>query len=163
MYTYFSVDSTIEETRKNFRDLCLKLHPDKGGNHDLFIAMKAEYEKVIGILSAFEAGKANRENRKTNFSSESERALSEKIESLLNIPEIIVEICGSWLWISGKSFEKRELLKAEGCKFAPSKKLWFWAFDSGNYKRGRYSMDKIRSKFGSERIESQAKERTQIA
>ncbi len=160
---YFTPDLTIEEARKQFRELCLKLHPDKGGNQADFVAMKDEYDKMVGMLSAFEAGSASRENRKARYTTESEIELRKKIEELLNIPEIVIEICGSWLWISGNTFAHHERIKAAGCKFSGAKKCWYFAVDMAQGKcRGRYSMAKIRAKFGSMTIESEAAPQAQL-
>jgi hypothetical protein len=161
---YFADGLTIEECRKQFRELCLQLHPDKGGKHEDFIAMKNEYDIAIKLLAALEAGNANRENRKTRFTFESEKALREKIEELLNIPAITIEICGSWLWISGNTFPVHDRIKAAGCKFSGAKKLWYFAVDMAQGRvRGRYSMAKIRNKFGSMTIESEAEPQYQLA
>jgi hypothetical protein len=163
-YKYFSADQTIEQARSEFRKLCLELHPDKGGNEEEFKSMKNEYDGIIKILSAFEAGNANRENRRARYTYEMEQELAEKIESMLNIPGIIIEICGSWLWIAGNTFPVHELIKAQGCKFSGKKKLWYWSADMGAGKvRGRYTMEKIRNKFGSEIIESETEGRKALA
>lgn len=161
---YFSPEMGIEELRKNFRKLCLELHPDKGGNAEEFKAMKNEYDYFCSLQAAGEAGKANAENRSARFTAETEKELREALERFLSIPGIIVEICGSWLWISGNTFPVHEQIKALGAKFSGQKKMWYWAATMREGKvRGRYDMNKIRSKFGSETIESTAKETLQIA
>jgi hypothetical protein len=164
MSKYFSLDMTIEEIRKHFRVLCLKLHPDKGGDAEEFKAMKSEYDRICGILAAGEAGRANKENREARFTAETEKELREAIERFLSIPGIILEICGSWLWITGNTFPVRERIYLYGAKYSKTKKCWYWAADMGKGKvRGIYSMDKIRNKFGSTVIESEAEERKELA
>jgi hypothetical protein len=57
-----------------------------------------------------------------------------------------------------------EQIKAVGCKFSGKKKLWYFSATMQEGKvRGRYTMDKIRSKFGSVVIESEAEEKKAIA
>lgn len=161
---YFSPEMNIEELRKNFRQLCLELHPDKGGDEEQFKAMKNEYDYFCRLQAAGEAGKATAENRAARFTAETEKELREALERFLNIHGIVVEICGSWLWISGNTFPVHEQIKAAGAKFSGQKKMWYWSATMRDGKvRGRYDMKKIRSKFGSEAIESTAAEVKLIA
>ncbi len=46
-YKYFKDCNTIEEVKKAFKPLAMKLHPDKGGKQEEFIAMKQEYDRII--------------------------------------------------------------------------------------------------------------------
>jgi SNF2 family DNA or RNA helicase len=45
--TYFRSDMTRAVVRKEFRRLSLLLHPDKGGDEEMFKAMREEYGRVI--------------------------------------------------------------------------------------------------------------------
>ncbi len=57
---YFSnIPATVEELKKQFRALCIKLHPDKGGNAEEFKAMLNEYETILKGFGAY--NKAERE------------------------------------------------------------------------------------------------------
>lgn len=154
----------IESMRAEYRRLCLAMHPDKGGSHEAFVEMKNEYDEIIGRLAAHEAGTANAEKRAPRYTRESEKEFCAAIERFLNIPGIVVEICGSWLWISGNTFPVHEQIKNAGAKFSGNKKMWYWAATMAQGKvHGHYSMNKIRSRFGSERIESTAEEMAKIA
>jgi curved DNA-binding protein CbpA len=161
---YFSQEMTIEEIRKNFHHFCLQLHPDKGGDPEAFKAMKNEYDYFSGLLAATEGGRATAENRSARYTAETERVLREAIERFMNIPGIMIEICGFWLWISRDTFPVHEQIKTVGAKFSGHKKMWYWAATMKAGKvRGIYNMNKIRAKFGSERIESDAREQVLIA
>lgn len=154
---YFTEIGSIEELRSMFRAYCLELHPDKGGDPEAFLAMKAEYDVAIRMAAATEAGTANAENREARFSYEGERAVAEALERFLNIPGIIVEICGSWLWIAGNTFPVHERIKAEGAKYSKGKGKWYYSPYMGRGKRrGRYSMAQIRRRFGSIVVDSEA-------
>jgi len=39
--------SSMEELKKNYRELARKYHPDKGGSHSDFIDIKNEYDSLI--------------------------------------------------------------------------------------------------------------------
>ena len=34
------------------------------------------------------------------------------IEQLLNYPDMLIEVCGSWIWVSGNTKEHKDILKA---------------------------------------------------
>jgi curved DNA-binding protein CbpA len=164
MKTYFYQNQTIEELRAAFRKYCVKLHPDKGGAHEEFCAMKAQYEKIVKNCAAGEAGRANSENRSARYKWETEKELAEMIEKMLKIYGVEIEICGSWLWIGGNTYPVHEQLKALGAKFSGAKKLWYWSATMGEGKmRGRYSMGKIRTKYGSVVLENNAEKTEQLA
>jgi hypothetical protein len=158
---YFNDYSNIAELRKLFRQYCLELHPDKeGGNHEAFIEMKAEYEKVLHFAASNEAGRACAENREPAFNFESESELAAMVEKLMKVQGIIIEICGSWLWVSGNTFPVHEQLKEFGLKYSRNKKRWYFSpYMTGGKRKGRYTMNKIRETFGSTVIESEVDEK----
>ena len=73
------------------------------------------------------------------------------IAALLKLDGLEIELCGRWLWIGGNTREHKEALKAAGCRWSSTKKLWSWHFaEDGVYHRGKSkSMAEIRSKYGS--------------
>ena len=162
---YFVDCKTIEELRAEFKVLCMKLHPDKvGGDSSLFVEMKNEYDNLLHLFSASEAGRANGLGQQARYTYESESELAKKIEELMNVVDITIEICGSWLWVGGNTYPVKDRIKAMGCKFSGTKKLWYWSSSIvEGKKRGIYTMDKIRNKFGSELLESTGKKQYQLA
>jgi len=154
---YFNEITTIIEMRAQFRQWCLKLHPDKGGDPEEFKAMKDEYDSIIKRMSLNEALSAKSENRRTAYTYEREKQVMNAIERFMRIPGIIVELCGSWLWLSGNTFPVHDRIKAEGAKFSSSKKKWYYSpyMSERKPKKSMYSMQKIREKFGSEIFENE--------
>ena len=63
-------------------------------------------------------------------------------------------VCGSWLWISGNTFQVKELLKSIGCKFAPNKKMWFYS-DTKSSGRGNMDIETIKATYGQKEIKKQ--------
>ena len=77
--------------------------------------------------------------------------MDEVIEKLKDIKDLDLEICGSWLWVSGKTKDNKDLLKSLGLFYAPKKQQWY--FRPAGYKSRRHkpvSMDRIRDTYGSE-------------
>ena len=44
--SYFAGCTTKEQLKKRHRELCMKYHPDRGGNAEVFKKMQAEYESI---------------------------------------------------------------------------------------------------------------------
>lgn len=155
--TYFVHTGDMQELRKEYHSHCLKMHPDKGGEHRAFVEMQNEYEQLFARLAAGEAGRANESGKRARFTTEGERAIMEMIDRLMAVPGIVIEICGTWLWVGGNTFPVHERIKGFGFKFSRQKRRWYWSPYLGEKRRrGRYSMDKIRARYGSEVIESEA-------
>ena len=79
------------------------------------------------------------------------------IDKIINF-DIDIEICGSWIWVSGNTFNCKDKLKEIGFKWAKAKKKWYW--QQGEYTRKSkktFSMDEIREMHGSETVKNSSK------
>ncbi len=139
--TYFQNIHDLETLKKTYRKLAMENHPDRGGDTETMKAINAEYE------AAFNAIKNGGETETTETASEFIRV----INILMKLQGIIIEQCGSWLWITGDTKSVKEELKAAGCRWASKKKMWYWHSSSDAPKPRRRSapMEEIRSKYGS--------------
>jgi hypothetical protein len=161
---YFLEQKTIEDLRTDFHRLCITMHPDKGGNHADFIEMKKEYDSLIE-RSVYLSNRSDiNENKEPRHSAIHEKEISDMLEKIFSVPGITIELCGSWIWISGNTFAVKSQLFALGFRFSGTKKKWYFSpYMSTERKRGVYSMKKIYQKFGREVVESDAKAQLQIA
>jgi hypothetical protein len=143
---FFADCKTKEEARKLFLTLCLRLHPDKGGEHSRFIRMMDEYKYVQHKLP-------NEADRKTTQAEEIQ--LSTMIEKLCKLKGLDLELCGCWLWITGETYNNKEKLKDYGFKYSKKKKSWYYfnGIEKNVKRRGRRSLEEIRNKFGSVKID----------
>ena len=139
-----SGEVTPEIVKKAYRLACSKYHPDRNaGGLEMMKSVNVAYDVLkdhTGIL----------EHAASGFGDELMVVINALSETTLDL-----ELCGSWLWISGDTKAFKENLKALGCKWAPSKKLWY--FRPADYKssgRGRFDMSKIREMHGSEKVRS---------
>ena len=76
----------------------------------------------------------------------------ELINKLLHFPDIEVELCGSWIWVSGETKAVKDDLKALGFKWSRNKAAWYFHRDP-YHKRSKKSMtlDEIRNMYGSKK------------
>lgn len=146
---FFDVDAikTLDELKKQYSKLAKLYHPDAGGTHEQFIAMKDEYEKLIKkILSG---SKLSDEQIKNEF--EIDENLRAIVDAVINLPLIEIEIIGKWIWISGNTYPLRAELKSAGFSFAPKKKMWFYA-GSKSSGRGNMDIEEIRNVYSTKKV-----------
>ncbi|MGJ0455498.1 hypothetical protein NG782_02170 [Aliarcobacter cryaerophilus] len=134
----------INEAKKIYKQLAKKLHPDVGGSDELFKMLNSIYTNILenGIYFSNEF----------KFDLEIEKIISQ----ILHYENIIIEVVGSWIWLSGETKEKREKLKELGFKWASKKKMWFYGEMKGRNPNEK-SMEDIKSKYGCETVKTKEK------
>lgn len=173
MTKYFNNVETLEELRRQYRDLLKKFHPDnKDGSTKATQEINAEYDKLFNVLKNRHESKAtdNKENNaKTDFSNmkydfSEDAKLREMLNKIIHFDGITIEIIGNWLWINGNTYQYRKELKDLGFKFAGQKKSWYWhseAFRKRSHKK--LSMEDIRNYYGSTEVETDGTKRLKQA
>lgn len=146
--TYFKNIRTLEELRKEYKRLVKENHPDNGGSEDAIKIINVEYEISFHILEKTDTDSSNKYNMKED------EMLRAVINAIINL-NIEIEICGSWVWVSGNTYSCKDDLKSNGFHWASKKKMWFWHDPEAQVKsNGKTSMNDIRTKYGSEVIKS---------
>lgn len=147
---YFTNCKTLEELKKAYRIAAMANHPDRGGDPEIMKQINTEYDIMFDRLKNIHNAKAEPEQQTT----ETPEEFRDIVMKLIILQGIEIELCGSWIWISGKTYENREALKACGCRFSHNKKMWYWRHeeDSSAYHGKPISMDDIREKYGSDKI-----------
>ena len=145
---YFTNCTTLDELKKEYRKLAMIHHPDHGGNPEIMKAINSEYKRTFETLKNQHNSTAE-DFRKTT---EAPEEFINIINTLIKFPGIIVELCGSWLWISGDTLPIKDQLKAAGCRWSSSKKMWYWHHPEEGARRtkGKSTMTDIRNKYGSQ-------------
>lgn len=142
---WFKNIKTKQELRVKYRELCKQYHPDVNHNTDgtEMKEINAEYDDLIKVLPSEKTSEST-----TNNAPDIYRVIIEKI---ISIPDIQIEIIGSWLWVTGKTYEYREIFKSFGMRYSKAKKAWYYNGWNAEYHRGHHkNLDEIREKYGSE-------------
>ncbi len=146
MTRYFANIQSLEELRKEYKRLVKLNHPDNGGSDELIKTINVEYEFTFKMLE-----KSDTANSK-KYNMEADEQIRYIINIIINL-DINIEICGSWIWVSGNTYSCKDELKSNGFHWASKKKMWYW-HDPQEQTRsnGKTTMDDIRSKYGSETV-----------
>lgn len=144
MKNYFEKCSSLEEVKKRYKALALEFHPDRGGDKSIMQEINSQYER-IKRNPAFKFSDQNEESQKDYIE------FPDIIQHIISMKEIVIELCGNWIWLSGNTYRYKSQLKEFGFLFAHEKKLWYWRpndYKSANQKPR--SMEYIRKKYGSD-------------
>lgn len=142
---FFESCKTLQELKKEYKRLAMLFHPDRGGD----VATMQEINRLYAEL--FEGMRHNGGAAATGETSETAEAFIKIIDSIIGNANITIELCGSWIWLTGTTFPIKDKLKELGFRWHGKKKSWYWTADG--FKKRRFkslSMDEIRMKYGSE-------------
>ncbi len=160
MNKYFKDVSTLEELRKQYKNLLKKYHPDNGGSEEATKEINTEYERLFKILKDKHESRRKQTNdneseySKNMYDWENDKAIREVLEKIINFDGIDIEIIGAWIWTSGNTYKYRKQLKELNFKFASKKKAWYFhteAFRKTSHKN--LSMDDIRNYYGTTKVQ----------
>lgn len=169
--TYFKNVESLEELRKQYKELLKRFHPDNpNGSTEATQAINAEYESLFNILknrhenraTTDSEDKASYNNMKYDYTEDIR--LREVIQNIITLDNINIEIVGCWIWVDGDTYEHKDTLKALGFKWAREKKKWYFhteAFRKKSHKS--LSMDDIRNLYGSTEVKTDEKKRLKMA
>lgn len=145
---YFTTCHDLDSLKAQYRRLAMKHHPDRGGDLETMKAINAEHDQLFEILKKQHNESADEYHQTTETAEE----FREVLNALLKLDGLTVELCGSWLWISGNTKANKEALKAAGCRWSQNKSMWYWRHpeDRKHYRKSNASMSDIRRKYGSQ-------------
>jgi len=141
------MDNNVDDEviKQSYRRAAQKYHPDRNpAGLQMMQMVNLAYES----LRDFEKGC----NSETGV--DYGESLNKALNSIINLG-LDIEVCGAWVWISGDTKPHREILKANGFRWAPKKLCWYFRPDDyKSFNRGTWSLDKIRETYGSNKASS---------
>lgn len=157
MFTYFKADhlTTIEDAKRQYRRLAVKLHPDMGGSEDAMKQLNAEWDYLrkhnYNIHETKDGGTYT--DWQQDVPDDVTERFAEIIDRLIHMEGVLIEVCGSFLWVSGSTYDHKDEIKAMGFKWAHKKRMWFLAPKDWKKKgRRELTMDEIRGTYGSQKV-----------
>jgi len=135
-------EANPETIKLAYKRAAQKYHPDRNpsGEHMMKL-INVAYELVKNFEGKVEENK--------DFGDAINNALNAIFDFGLTI-----EVCGSWVWVTGNTKPHKDELKAAGFFWSAKKSSWYFrpANRKGRFKAASWSMEEIRTKFGSEII-----------
>lgn len=142
---WFSNVNTIVELRNKYKQLLIKYHPDNNPDVDTTSTMQqinAEYDE---LLKHFTSNQTSSQHNDYSTETELKNVLNEVVKIKA---DILIELVGTWIWISGQTYPIRKQLCKLGFNWAAKKKMWYWG-KSTHRCTSPMDMALIREKYGS--------------
>lgn len=160
MNKYFNNIRTLEELRKQYKELLKQHHPDNGGNISDMQEINAEYDKLFKDLkdrhdqnNSSDRASASNDYGNMKYDFAEDEKLRKMLNKIIYFDGIDIELVGVWIWVSGNTYAYKKELKGLGFRWASQKKMWYWHSEAFVKKsRKTLSMDEIRNYYGSTNV-----------
>lgn len=147
---YFENVLTLEELKKQYKELAKQHHPDMGGTEEAMKQINNEYEQLFNILKT----KANKSSNTKDHINETPEEYMNIINTLINLEGLVIEIVGSWIWLSGNTYPHKETIKELNFRWSKSRKRWYLGELTGSKHYKKEKWENLIDKYGYNKIES---------
>ncbi len=144
---------TQEDVKKAYRQASRKYHPDCNPSGDEMMKLvneansvleNARYPILVNSSDTYDYG----------------AEINSALNAINNLQDLFIEVCGAWVWVSGETKAHKDVLKSQGFLFSGNKKMWYFRPKSQKCSwkgKSQFSIDEIRSKYGSQKVENKHK------
>lgn len=156
MGLFFKDNLRLSDLKSEFRKLCLKLHPDKGGDSNIFQQMYQEYEYMLSACDR--EAKQSKSYNKYDFMADVDLRVWEQAQIFAKLSGVKVEIIGTWIWISGNTTPHNQIFHEHNCKWSKAKFAWYWyagGVNKNHKVKGHYKdLNVLRDIWGTKEVQS---------
>ena len=172
MKRYFNNVETLEQLRKQYKELLKKFHPDNGGSEDATKAINVEYDQLFKVLKykheheskSADSSQDTADNAESGYNAnmydwENDTALREVLQKIINFNGIEIDLIGAWIWLDGNTYPYKESLKEYGFRWSKQRHKWYW--HDGEFKRhgnNKLSYLDIQKMYGSTSVHTMKRE-----
>jgi curved DNA-binding protein CbpA len=155
---YFQNCQTVEEAKKVYRKFLMQYHPDHAGQEGETVT-KEIISQFKAFLKSFMSHSFNSyyEDKDWKPAQEAVYPFQDILQKIINL-ECEIEIIGYWIYCFN-SKEVKEQLKELGFWFSGKHKAWIYSGKPKKNIASRETLDEIRNKKGSQKIEKEDKEK----
>lgn len=151
---YFKNVKSIQELKKQYRDLVKQYHPDLNKNSTTKIMqdINAEYDRLFDkVKNSFINSNGEIYQKENNENIEEFKDIINKIITFKNCK---IEIIGNWVWVTGNTKYYKEILKSLKFRWIQNKSAWAYHQDRYFKKtKNVYSLEDLRKSFTTVSIE----------
>ena len=150
---WFDNPQTLEDLKRQYKRLAMAHHPDKGGSVAEMQEINSEYDELFQLLKNTHKAASGETYTTSQENNESAADFREIINSLIRFDGLHIEICGTWLWVSGDTKPHRDELKRLKFRWSNSKMAWYYHTSPYRKRGGKtLTLDEIRDLYGSETV-----------
>lgn len=146
---YFTECTSLEELKQLYRKLCVKNHPDMGGDVEVMKDINVQYKEALKRLSF--AYNANEDNKEVHDWTQD--FFAEVLQKIIHFSNMKIEIIGQWIWCFN-CYEYHEQLKELGFWFSKSKKAWVYSGSKKKCIRSHNKVDDLHDKWGWQEVKT---------
>lgn len=137
MIEQFKDCKTTKEALQLFNSIKNNLE-NLDGDNDQLQEVSTEFYKRCEMIN----GKIEDEKERA-----SNRLAIGAIHKVKMLPNVIMEIIGTWVWVTGKTYNFREQIKEAGYTYSRSKNAWYFKTEDTPYRKyGKMTLEEIRDK-----------------
>jgi hypothetical protein len=158
MIDFFQGLTSVEDIKSTYRTLARQHHPDLGGSLETMKMLNSQYHAKLKSVNGSQSGEHT-----YNYNQKIEQDIIDKINELLLLSDVIVDLIGTWIWVRGETKPHREKLKELGCFWHAGRKVWYWKPKGfGRSRSNPGSLDSLALKYGCTQFTNHAKQLTAV-
>lgn len=160
-----SVIKDLDDLKKQYRQLALKYHPDRGGTNEQMQVINAEHERLRNLL--LNGSTLTDEQKKNEV--EIDNTFRVIIDEIIHIEGIEIELIGKWLWVGSNLNPERNwqfetptynALKSAGLDYIKKAGRPYMVYKGVESKgRGKMTKAEIEAKYGKHKFETKGRKR----
>lgn len=116
---WFASINTINDLRNRYKQLLIQYHPDNNPGTDTTATMQEINTQYDELLKCFTSNQTFYPQNDNSKETELKNILNEVIKIKA---DILIELIGTWIWVSGNTFPIRKQLSELGFEWASKKK-----------------------------------------
>lgn len=145
MKKFFAGINTLDALKAEYKRLVKENHPDLGGDESTMKAINNQYAEAVEYIKQH-----GEQAEQAKAAREVPEEFVRVINAIISRAGLVIELVGSWIWVTGDTYENRDALKAAGYRFASKKRAWYWHNPEDSITHGgKKSLDEIKHKYGS--------------
>lgn len=150
-----------QDVKRQYKTLVFKHHPDVCADKAQATAdmkqINAEYEYLLPYADSIETIACEQKHEKKVTHHDINDGYREIIEKIVFLEGIKIEIMGSWIWISGRTYNYADTFRKLTFKWSANKKAWYWyqGIDRKKFYKGHHNLNEVRRIWGCQEVESE--------